>query len=249
MPIYEYRCKKGHTFDVMQSFNDDAIDTCEVCGAPCSRVFRAPAVHFKGSGFYNTDYGTKKRSREMKEQRRASARASPPIGLQDLVGFEELLLDSSSDSEVRKLLGLRAPRPRTPSRTKPGVKFRPPQALTGEWPNKVRHRVRRSAIGRPAARLRHSRPAAGARTVARAISRRFRSAQADPGPRRRLRGRTRGPDADRARQRRRPGLRTGQLPSATTRPPPSGDLARMAAVAPRSASPSRRTRPENPHPS
>jgi putative FmdB family regulatory protein len=64
MPIYEYRCKKGHTFDTMQRFSDDAIDTCEVCGAPASRVFRAPAVHFKGSGFYNTDYGTRKRSRE-----------------------------------------------------------------------------------------------------------------------------------------------------------------------------------------
>src|SRR5450755_295376 len=64
MPIYEYRCKKGHTFDTMQRFSDDAIDTCEVCGGPASRVFRAPAVHFKGSGFYNTDYGTRKRSRE-----------------------------------------------------------------------------------------------------------------------------------------------------------------------------------------
>jgi putative FmdB family regulatory protein len=68
MPIYEYRCKKGHTFDVMQRFSDDALDTCEVCGAPAQRVLHAPAVHFKGSGFYNTDYGTKKRAREMKEK-------------------------------------------------------------------------------------------------------------------------------------------------------------------------------------
>jgi putative FmdB family regulatory protein len=64
MPIYEYRCKKGHTFDVRQSFSDDPVDVCEVCEAPASRVFRPPAVHFKGSGFYNTDYGTRKRSRE-----------------------------------------------------------------------------------------------------------------------------------------------------------------------------------------
>lgn len=68
MPIYEYRCKKGHTFDVMQRFSDEALDTCEVCGAPAQRVLHAPAVHFKGSGFYNTDYGTKKRAREMKEK-------------------------------------------------------------------------------------------------------------------------------------------------------------------------------------
>ena len=64
MPIYEYRCKKGHTFDVMQRMADDALDTCEVCGAPAVRVLHAPAVHFKGSGFYNTDYGTARRKRE-----------------------------------------------------------------------------------------------------------------------------------------------------------------------------------------
>jgi putative FmdB family regulatory protein len=67
MPIYEYRCKKGHTFDVMQRISDDPVGTCEVCGAPVQRVFHPVAVHFKGSGFYNTDYGTRKRSRELKE--------------------------------------------------------------------------------------------------------------------------------------------------------------------------------------
>jgi putative FmdB family regulatory protein len=72
MPIYEYRCKKGHTFDVMQRFSDDALDKCEVCGASAQRVLHAPAVHFKGSGFYNTDYGTRKRSREMKEHKENS---------------------------------------------------------------------------------------------------------------------------------------------------------------------------------
>jgi putative FmdB family regulatory protein len=67
MPIYEYRCRKGHTFEVRQSFSDGPVAKCEVCGAPVARVFRPVAVHFKGSGFYNTDYGTRKRSREMKE--------------------------------------------------------------------------------------------------------------------------------------------------------------------------------------
>jgi putative FmdB family regulatory protein len=67
MPIYEYRCKKGHTFEVRQSFTDDPVTVCDVHGEPVQRVFRPPAVHFKGSGFYNTDYGTRKRSREMKE--------------------------------------------------------------------------------------------------------------------------------------------------------------------------------------
>jgi len=64
MPIYEYRCEQGHNFEVMQRMSDDPVETCETCEAPVSRVFRPPAVHFKGSGFYNTDYGTRKRNRE-----------------------------------------------------------------------------------------------------------------------------------------------------------------------------------------
>jgi putative FmdB family regulatory protein len=64
MPIYEYRCDKGHTFEVIQRMSDDALESCEVCEAPAARVMHAPAVHFKGSGFYNTDYGTRKRARE-----------------------------------------------------------------------------------------------------------------------------------------------------------------------------------------
>lgn len=57
MPIYEYRCENGHTFETLQRMSDDPLTTCETCGAPAARVLHAPAVHFKGSGFYNTDYG------------------------------------------------------------------------------------------------------------------------------------------------------------------------------------------------
>jgi putative FmdB family regulatory protein len=60
MPIYEYRCENGHTFEVMQRMTDDPLTECTVCGAPVQRVFHPVAVHFKGSGFYNTDYGKKK---------------------------------------------------------------------------------------------------------------------------------------------------------------------------------------------
>ena len=59
MPIYEYRCEKGHTFEVMQRMIDEPVKKCETCGAPVQRVFHPVAVHFKGSGFYNTDYGKK----------------------------------------------------------------------------------------------------------------------------------------------------------------------------------------------
>ena len=64
MPLYEYKCKKGHVFDVIQSFSDDPLTKCEICGAKAERVLSAPAIHFKGSGFYNTDYGTRRRAKE-----------------------------------------------------------------------------------------------------------------------------------------------------------------------------------------
>jgi putative FmdB family regulatory protein len=59
MPIYEYRCENGHNFEVMQSMADDPVTACEECGAPVERVFHPVAVHFKGSGFYTTDYAKK----------------------------------------------------------------------------------------------------------------------------------------------------------------------------------------------
>jgi putative FmdB family regulatory protein len=60
MPIYEYKCENGHVFDVIQRMTDEALTECQDCGAPAVRVLHSPAVHFKGSGFYNTDYGKKK---------------------------------------------------------------------------------------------------------------------------------------------------------------------------------------------
>ena len=62
MPIYEYRCPNGHQFEVFQSMSDDPVTECEVCGAPVERVFRPVAVHFKGSGFYTTDYARKSKA-------------------------------------------------------------------------------------------------------------------------------------------------------------------------------------------
>src|SRR3954447_21556831 len=57
MPIYEYLCPDGHRFEVQQKFSDDPVAVCEVCGKPVQRVLFAPAVHYKGKGFYSTDYG------------------------------------------------------------------------------------------------------------------------------------------------------------------------------------------------
>jgi putative FmdB family regulatory protein len=61
VPIYEYKCEKGHVFDVIQKMSDEPLTECQECGAPAERVLHPVAVHFKGSGFYNTDYGKKKK--------------------------------------------------------------------------------------------------------------------------------------------------------------------------------------------
>ncbi len=58
MPTYEYICKEcGHGFDVWQSMSDDPLTICPECGGELRKVFAAPAISFKGSGFYATDHG------------------------------------------------------------------------------------------------------------------------------------------------------------------------------------------------
>src|SRR4051812_5358119 len=88
MPLYEYRCQDGHTFEVMQRMSDDPVQSCEVCGLPVQRVFHPVAVHFKGSGFYNTDYG---------KQRRGGASSSDDSGGSSS-GSDSKSSDSSSSS-------------------------------------------------------------------------------------------------------------------------------------------------------
>jgi putative FmdB family regulatory protein len=62
MPIYEYRCTNEHRFEVLQRITDDPITACQECGAPATRVLHPVAIHFKGSGFYSTDYGRGKKA-------------------------------------------------------------------------------------------------------------------------------------------------------------------------------------------
>jgi putative FmdB family regulatory protein len=64
MPIYEYRRPDGTTFEIQQSFSEEPLSVDPDSGVPVERVLHAPAVHFKGKGFYNTDYGTRNRQRE-----------------------------------------------------------------------------------------------------------------------------------------------------------------------------------------
>jgi putative FmdB family regulatory protein len=94
MPIYEYRCENGHLFEVMQKITEDPVTQCEVCGAPVQRVYHPIAVHFKGSGFYNTDYGTARRKRETEKS------ASEGADKHDAKAKESKSSDSkSSDSK------------------------------------------------------------------------------------------------------------------------------------------------------
>jgi putative FmdB family regulatory protein len=67
MPIYEYRCERGHQFEVMQKMTDDPVLSCTRCDAPVQRVFHPVAVHFKGSGFYSTDYKSKPKADASKD--------------------------------------------------------------------------------------------------------------------------------------------------------------------------------------
>jgi len=60
MPIYEYQCKKcHHRFERIQKFSDPQVKKCPQCSGPVEQVLSAPAVQFKGSGWYVTDYAKK----------------------------------------------------------------------------------------------------------------------------------------------------------------------------------------------
>lgn len=59
MPLYEYRCDNGHTFEKIQKFSDPPVATCPTCGAPVQKLMSSPAIQFKGTGWYITDYAKK----------------------------------------------------------------------------------------------------------------------------------------------------------------------------------------------
>jgi len=100
VPIYEYKCENGHVFDVIQKMVDDPLTECQECGAPAVRVLHSPAVHFKGSGFYNTDYGKKKKgggSEGAKESKGSDSGSESSSGSSDSKPSES----KSSDSKPK----------------------------------------------------------------------------------------------------------------------------------------------------
>jgi putative FmdB family regulatory protein len=65
LPIYEYKCPEGHVFEVFQRMSEPPPEVCAICGrGPVEKVLYPVAVHFKGSGFYSTDYGRGSRKRD-----------------------------------------------------------------------------------------------------------------------------------------------------------------------------------------
>jgi putative FmdB family regulatory protein len=94
MPIYEYRRPDGSTFEITQSFSDETLTHDPETGVKVERVLHAPAVHFKGKGFYNTDYGTRNRQRE-----NAAAAESSSKGSSNGSGAEGKSEKSSGSSE------------------------------------------------------------------------------------------------------------------------------------------------------
>ena len=108
MPIYEYKCEKGHAFEVMQRMADDPISKCTACGRPVQRVFHPIAVHFKGSGFYNTDYG-KKGAKADKEKNSDSgssdssdSKSSDSKSSDSKSGSDSKSADSKQSSDTKK---------------------------------------------------------------------------------------------------------------------------------------------------
>jgi putative FmdB family regulatory protein len=81
VPIYEYKCPEGHVFEVFQRMSDAPPEGCAICGrGPIEKVLYPVAVHFKGSGFYSTDYGRGGRKREPAKDADTSAKSKPDEG-------------------------------------------------------------------------------------------------------------------------------------------------------------------------
>jgi putative FmdB family regulatory protein len=110
MPTYEYRRPDGSTFELFQPFSDDPLTEDPASGVPVERVLHAPAVHFKGKGFYNTDYGTRKRQRETAASADGSSSADSSSG------------DSSSDSTSKGDSAGKSDAKKSESPSKPAAK-------------------------------------------------------------------------------------------------------------------------------
>ena len=99
MPIYEYKCPNGHLFEVFHGMTEPSPEQCEVCGAaPLQRVLHPVAVHYKGSGFYTTDYGRKKSTAASDSGSSSADSKKDASSSSDSKSSESKAKDSSSSS-------------------------------------------------------------------------------------------------------------------------------------------------------
>ena len=126
MPIYEYRCPEGHLFERFQSMTAPAPERCDVCeAAPVELVLYPVAIHYKGSGFYSTDYG-KGKAAKTKESGGGESGSGGSSGSSDprrrcvLVGVDELDRLVGQEDLLRRLVGRSRPGAGRPSAVLPG---------------------------------------------------------------------------------------------------------------------------------
>ncbi|MGA8530128.1 MAG: zinc ribbon domain-containing protein [Acidobacteriaceae bacterium] len=102
MPLYEYRCQTcGHQFEKIQSFSAPDEKECPLCQGPVERLLSAPAVQFKGSGWYATDYASKA-SKSMRASAESDGKAADSSGAGDKSKKAETPAATSSDSSSPK---------------------------------------------------------------------------------------------------------------------------------------------------
>jgi putative FmdB family regulatory protein len=105
MPLYEYACEQcGERFEVMQKFADQPLTTHEKCGGPVHRLISAPALQFKGSGWYITDYakGSGSASGEKSADNGTAAKTDAPAANSPAKSDSPAASSSSSDSKPSK---------------------------------------------------------------------------------------------------------------------------------------------------
>lgn len=110
MPIYEYRCHDcGHQFERAQRMSDEPLTDCEVCGGHVQRVLFAPAIHFKGTGFYNTDYGPRRRAKDGDEGGAATTNGDAPGGDSAAAGDAKPKVKEATAADKLSRAGLTKP--------------------------------------------------------------------------------------------------------------------------------------------
>jgi len=98
VPTYEYRCAEGHITEAFQKMTDAPLKRCGTCGKKAERVLFAPSIHYKGSGFYSTDYGKGKKAKDGKAEGGATSEKKKDAGGGDAKKASSSPSSSSSSS-------------------------------------------------------------------------------------------------------------------------------------------------------